>query len=233
MNPTKISASILSADFAQLADQIAQTETAGCDWLHIDVMDGLFVPNISMGPFIVQTCRRLTTLPLDVHLMIQNPENHVESFMEAGASRLSLHIENNPNLVRTLQVIRDAGVRTGVVLNPSTPASAVESVLPFVDLLLVMTVNPGFSGQTFMPEMLPKVKMLRKMIEDANPAIDLQVDGGINSQTLPEALQAGANVFVAATAIFGHPQGIKEGIQDLRKVMGLNKNRDIKVAISD
>jgi ribulose-phosphate 3-epimerase len=233
MNPTKISASILSADFARLADQITQTEQAGCDWLHIDVMDGLFVPNISMGPFIVQTCRRITSIPLDVHLMICNPENHVQSFMEAGASRLSLHIENNSNLVRTLQVIRDAGVHTGVVLNPSTPASAIETVLPFVDLILVMTVNPGFSGQTFMPEMLTKVKTIRRMIEDFNPAIDLQVDGGINTQTLPDVLQAGANVFVAATAIFGHSKGILAGTQELRQVISLNKNRDINVAISD
>jgi ribulose-phosphate 3-epimerase len=233
MNPTKISASILSADFARLADQITQTEQAGCDWLHIDVMDGLFVPNISMGPFIVQTCRRITSIPLDVHLMICNPENHVQSFMEAGASRLSLHIENNSNLVRTLQVIRDAGVHTGVVLNPSIPASSIESVLPFVDLILVMTVNPGFSGQTFMPEMLTKVKTIRRMIEDFNPAIDLQVDGGINTQTLPDVLQAGANVFVAATAIFGHSKGILAGTQELRQVISLNKNRDINVAISD
>jgi ribulose-phosphate 3-epimerase len=233
MNPPKISASILSADFAKLAEQLLQTEHAACDWLHIDVMDGSFVPNISMGPFIVKTCKRISTLPLDVHLMICNPEKHVDAFIEAGASCLSLHIENNPNLLRTIQVIQKAGVRAGVVLNPCTPASAIESVLPFVDLILVMTVNPGFSGQSFMPEMVDKVRTVRKMIDKGQRAIDLQVDGGINSDTLPLVYQAGANAFVAATAIYGHPKGIRAGIDELHQKIALNKNRDNKAAISD
>jgi len=196
-------------------------------------MDGKFVPNISMGPFIVQTCKRLTNLPLDVHLMICNPEQHVNAFINAGASILSIHVENNPNLVRTLQIIRDAGVKPGVVLNPGTPATAIENVLPFIDLILVMTVNPGFSGQVFMPEMLPKIKTIRRMLDDFNPSIDLQVDGGINAKTLPKVHQYGANIFVAASAIYAHPEGIQAGVNELREAVLLNKNRDTNAAISD
>jgi ribulose-phosphate 3-epimerase len=226
MNTIKISASILSADFATLADQLEQTEKAGCDWFHIDVMDGHFAPNITMGPFIVQTCKRLTSLPLDVHLMISNPERHIDAFIEAGASNLSIHVENNSNIVRTLQAIHDAGIRASLVLNPGTPASAIESLLPFVDMVLIMTVNPGYSGQVFMPEMIEKIIKVRSMINTSGLPVDLQVDGGINTQTLPTVLNAGANVIVAASAIFSHPAGIKAGVAAMRETIVLNKNRD-------
>lgn len=226
MHATKISASILSADFATLADQIKQTEAAGCDWLHIDVMDGHFAPNITMGPFIVKTVRRITQLPLDVHLMITNPEKHIEAFMEAGASNLSVHIENNHGVVRTLQAIREKGVRASIVLNPGTPAVAIESVLPFIDMVLVMTVNPGFSGQVFMPQMLPKIAKVRQMIDESGYDVDLEVDGGINPHTLPDVLHAGANVFVAASAIYKVPEGIQAGLSAMRETIALNKNRD-------
>ncbi|MBI9051290.1 MAG: ribulose-phosphate 3-epimerase [Anaerolineaceae bacterium] len=233
MNTIKISASILSANFAELGNQIKETETAGCDWLHIDVMDGVFVPNISMGPFIVKTCKKITTLPLDVHLMISHPENHIDAFIEAGASTLSIHVENNPNVLRAIQYIQSKNVRAGLVLNPGTPASAIESLLPFVDQVLVMTVNPGFSGQVFIPEMLSKISSVYNMIKNGAHPADLQVDGGINSETLPKVLKAGANIIVAATAIYGHPQGIQAGLNAMRETIALNKNRDIIAAISE
>ncbi|WP_240550159.1 ribulose-phosphate 3-epimerase [Candidatus Roseilinea sp. NK_OTU-006] len=211
-----LSASILSADFANLADQIHKAEDAGVDWIHIDVMDGHFVPNITMGPFIVETCRRITSLPLDVHLMIEKPENHIQSFINAGANWVSIHIEGNSNVHRTLQVIQSLGAKAGIVLNPGTPAQAVEAILPFTDLVLVMTVNPGFSGQSFIPQMLGKISTIKNMIEKTNLRAILQVDGGINPQNISVVAQAGANCFVAATAIFKHPQGIAEGVISLR-----------------
>ncbi|GAP10693.1 ribulose-5-phosphate 3-epimerase [Bellilinea caldifistulae] len=212
-----LSASILSADFANLADQIRQAEDAGVDWIHIDVMDGHFVPNITMGPFIVETCRRITSLPLDVHLMIEKPENHIQSFINAGANWVSIHIEGNSNVHRTLQVIQSQDAKAGIVLNPGTPAQAIEAVLPFTDLVLVMTVNPGFSGQSFIPQMVEKISSIKKMMRKTNPDAILQVDGGINPQNISAVAQAGANCFVAATAIFKHPQGIAEGVNSLRK----------------
>lgn len=212
-----LSASILSADFANLTDQIHQAEDAGVDWIHIDVMDGHFVPNITMGPFIVETCRRITSLPLDVHLMIEKPENHIQSFINAGANWVSIHIEGNSNVHRTLQVIQSLDAKAGIVLNPGTPAQAIEAVLPFTDLVLVMTVNPGFSGQSFIPQMVEKISSIKKMMRKTNPDAILQVDGGINPQNISAVAQAGANCFVAATAIFKHPQGIAEGVNSLRK----------------
>jgi len=217
MNKIIISASILSADFGKLADQLAACEQSGVDWIHIDVMDGAFVPNITMGPFIVETCKRLTSLPLDVHLMINHPEKHIAAFANAGANVLSVHIENNPNVYRTLESIRELGCKAGIVLNPGTPASAIETVIPAVDLVLAMTVNPGFSGQRYIPEVLPKIQSVREMIEASHPDTLLEVDGGITAQTLPETYTAGARVFVAATAVFKHPQGIAAGIQALRQ----------------
>jgi ribulose-phosphate 3-epimerase len=233
MNTIKLSSSILSADFAELADQIKQVENAGVDWLHIDVIDGHFAPNLTMGPFIVNTCKRVSKLPLDVHLMINNPENLIDAFVEAGASTLSIHVENNPNVVRTLQYIKSHKVRAGIVLSPGTPASALESILPYVDQVLIMTVNPGFSGQSFMPEMAHKIKIIHQMIQNTTNSIGLEVDGGINEETLPIVLNAGADIIVAATAIFGHPQGIQAGVRTLRNIISLNKNRDNNVAISE
>lgn len=211
-----LSSSILSADFAHLADQIRAAEDAGVDWLHIDVMDGHFVPNITMGPFIVETCRRVSQLPLDVHLMIEKPEHHIDAFAQAGANWISVHVENSPNIHRTLQHIRSLGCHPGVVLNPGTPASSITALLNDVDLVLVMTVNPGFSGQDFIPGVLPKITEIRRMLDAGNSPALIQVDGGINEQTLPAAFASGATVFVAATAIFKHPAGIANSVKALR-----------------
>lgn len=211
-----LSTSILSADFAYLADQIHQVEAAGADWIHVDVMDGHFVPNLTMGPFIVETVRRITNLPLDVHLMISNPEAMIQPFAQAGANRLSVQVEATPNIHRLLQQIREMGCQPGVVLNPGTPASSVAPVLHLADLVLVMTVNPGYSGQTFLPEVLEKIGQVRGMIDERHLQTLLQVDGGITATTLPLTYAAGARVFVAATAIFHHPDGIPAGIQALR-----------------
>ncbi len=217
MTELLLSSSILSADFAHLADQIKIAEDAGVDWLHIDVMDGHFVPNITMGPFIVETCRRISSLPLDVHLMIEKPENHVEAFAHAGANWISIHVENNPNVHRTLQYIRSLGCHPGVVLNPGTPAYSLAALVNDVDLILAMTVNPGFSGQEFIHNMVPKIAELRRMLDANHSPAQLEVDGGINEQTLPAVLKAGATVCVAATAIFKHPSGIAAGVRALRE----------------
>ena len=214
-----ISASILSADFTRLGDQIREAEQAGVDWIHIDVMDGHFVPNLTMGPFIAEACRRVTNLPLDVHLMVQSPELLIESFASAGASSLSVHVENSPNLHRTLQRIHELGCRAGAVLNPGTIAFQVQPVLHLVDLVLVMSVNPGYSGQAFLPEVLPKIALIRSWLDAAGSPTLIQIDGGMNTHTLPQALSAGVRVFVAATSIFKHPQGIAAGVQDLRNCM--------------
>ena len=212
----KISSSILSADFTQLGQQISVAERAGVDWIHVDVMDGHFVPNLTMGPVVIRACRRATQLPLDVHLMIESPENLLEEFARAGSSNLTVHVETCPNLHRTIQTIHELGCKAGVVLNPATPAVMIEPVLHMVDLVLVMSVNPGYSGQTFLPEILPKLEQIHQILKKVNPEADLEVDGGIDSETLPLVLNAGANVIVAAHAIFDYPGGIAAGIQQLR-----------------
>jgi len=213
----RISASILSADFTCLADQIHLAEASGIDWVHIDVMDGTFVPNISMGPFIVETCRRITPLPLDVHLMIDHPERHIEAFARAGANNLSIHIENNPHIHRTLQSIRSFGCKAGVVLNPGTSIHSIEAILTDVDFILVMTVNPGFSGQKFIPQVAEKIRSIRSLLDLLGlTETEIEVDGGITSETLPLVKSHGANVFVAATAIFKHPLGIRAGVSALQ-----------------
>jgi ribulose-phosphate 3-epimerase len=211
-----ISPSILSADFTRLGADLAACEAAGADWVHVDVMDGRFVPNITMGPLVVEACRRATKLPLDVHLMIEEPERHIEAFAKAGATNITVHVETCPHLNRTIQQIHSLGCKAGVTLNPSTPAAAIEPVLPLVDLVLVLTVNPGFSGQKFLPEVLPKIHQLRGMLDEVNPSAWLEVDGGVSSATLPEVQKMGANVFVTGSFVFGHPQGIAAGIRELR-----------------
>jgi len=211
--------SILSADFLHLAEQIAQCEAAGADWIHIDVMDGHFVPNLTMGPFIVEACHRATRLPLDVHLMIEQPERLLEAFAHAGATTLTVHVETCPHLHRTLQQIKSLGCRAGVVLNPGTPAFAIEEVLHLVDLVLVMSVNPGFSGQAFLPEVLPKIHSIRQKLDKISSPAWLEVDGGLTAETIPLVRQAGATAFVAASAIFRHPQGIAAGIGALREAL--------------
>ncbi len=211
-----ISTSILSADFSQLGEQIRTAEKAGADWIHVDVMDGHFVPNITMGPFIVEACREITSLPIDVHLMIEHPELYVESFSAAGASRISVHIEGNPNIHRTLQHVRACGCHPGIVLNPGTPAIDIVEVIPLIDLVLVMTVNPGYSGQEFIPETVEKISQVKDLLQSRGSSAIIQVDGGITHETLPITYAAGARAFVAATAIFKYPGGIVSGIQALR-----------------
>lgn len=216
MNQIIISSSILSADFARLGEQIKEAEAAGVDWIHVDVMDGHFVPNLTMGPFIVETCRRITSLPLDVHLMVSNPEDLIAPYAKAGANRLSVQVESTPHIYRLLQRIHELGCKTGVVINPGTPAASLETILHLADLVLVMTVNPGYSGQEFLPDVVAKIARVRQMIQERNLNTLIQVDGGITGETLPLTYQAGARVFVAATAIFKHPQGIAAGIKQLR-----------------
>ena len=214
--PYRISTSILSADFSRLGAQIGEAEAAGADWIHVDVMDGHFVPNLTMGPFIVEACRSITDLPLDVHLMVEQPDRLLEAFAQAGSSLLSVHVEACPHLHRTLQSIRQLGCQAGVVLNPGTPALLVEPVLHLVDLVLVMSVNPGASGQSFIPEVLPKVTEIRQMLDRVNPQAVIEIDGGITPETLPAALKAGVQVFVTAYAVFKNPAGIAAGIRALR-----------------
>jgi len=217
--PYLISASILSSDFTRLGEQIQEAEHAGVDWIHVDIMDGHFVPNLSMGPVIVEACRRVTQLPLDVHMMVESPEILLPAFAQAGATNLTVHVETCPHLHRTVQIIHELGCKAGVVLNPSTPANLLEPILPLVDLVLVLSVNPGYAGQTFLPEVLPKISTLRRELDAVNPHAWLEVDGGINLQTLPLARDAGVNVFVAAHAIFNHHHGITAGVQQLRSLL--------------
>jgi len=214
-----IAPSILSADFSQLGAQIKEAEQAGADWIHIDVMDGHFVPNLTMGPSIVKACQDTTSLPLDVHLMVEKPESLLPDFAQAGADILTVHIETCPHIHRTLQSIRELGCIAGITLNPGTPAGSIEEVLPFVDLVLIMTVNPGYSGQTFIPEMVPKITWVRNVLDEVNPEAKIEVDGGLNVQTTPEAVEAGAEIFVAGSAVFGHPEGIQAGIASIRDAL--------------
>jgi ribulose-phosphate 3-epimerase len=212
----KISTSILSADFTRLGEQIAECEAAGADWIHIDVLDGQFAPNITMGPVIVEAARRVTRLPLDVHLMIVSPERYLADFAHAGADGMTVHVEACPHVYRVVEQIKELGKRAGVALNPGTPAGAVSEVLREADLILAMTVNPGFSGQKFIPSVMPKVKQLREWIDARNLATDIEVDGGIDPHTAPLAVAAGASVFVAAHAIFKTGQPIAKAMGQLR-----------------
>lgn len=212
-----IAPSILSADFLQLGEILNTCKSAGADWIHVDVMDGHFVPNLTMGPFIVKHCRRGTDLPLDVHLMVEKPENLIEAYAKAGASRLTVHVETCPHLHRTLHDIKTLGCKAGVTLNPGTPAASIFQVLPFVDLVLVMSVDPGFSGGTYIPEMVNKVAEIRRELDRIGSSAWLEVDGGISPETLPEMKAAGATAFVSATSVFTHPDGIAAGIASLRE----------------
>jgi ribulose-phosphate 3-epimerase len=201
----RIAASILSADFGRLADEVRAAEAAGADWIHVDVMDGVFVPNITFGPGVVEIVRSATRLPVDVHLMIVEPDRHVDAFAEAGADRISVHVEAAPHLQRTLTHLRSLGKRAGVVLNPHTSEETIRYVLDDIDLVLVMTVNPGFGGQEFLPAMLPKIRRVRELIDGAKHPIELEVDGGIAPETAKAVVDAGARVLVAGNAVFGQP----------------------------
>jgi len=211
-----VAPSILSADFLRLGEQIATCEEAGADWIHVDVMDGHFVSNLTMGPVIVEACRRATRLPLDVHLMIEHPERLFEAFARAGADHLTVHIETCPDMSKTLNQILDLGLTPGIVLNPDTPVSAIEPFLERAGLVLVMSVHPGYSGQSFMPATVSKVADLRDKLDALGSPAWLEVDGGIAPDTLPLMQAAGADAFVAASAIFKDPQGIAAGIRSLR-----------------
>jgi ribulose-phosphate 3-epimerase len=212
----KLAPSILAADFARLGEQVREAEQAGADRIHVDVMDGHFVPNISIGPVVVQALRPVTRLPLEVHLMIEEPDRYLEAFAAAGADSMLVHVENAVHLHRTVQHVKHLGKKAGVVLNPATSAVALAEILADVDLVLVMTVNPGFGGQEFIASTLGKIRRVRHMIDQGRPGIDLEVDGGIDAETAPQAVQAGARVLVAGTAIFRAADGVAAAMARLR-----------------
>jgi len=216
MKRLKIAPSILSADFAVLGHQVSEAEAAGADYIHVDVMDGHFVPNITVGPLVVRAVRGITSLPLDVHLMIEAPERYLEDFCAAGATCLTVHVETCPHLHRTVQQIKGLGCRAGVTLNPSTPVVALEEILPYVDLVLVMSVNPGFGGQSFIGRMVHKIERVRSMLDGLGSAAELEVDGGIDARTAPLVVAAGADVLVAGSAIFNSADGVAGAIAGLR-----------------
>ena len=215
-----IAPSLLAADFAKLGDEMRRVEDAGADWLHLDIMDGHFVDNISFGPAVVAMARKHTSLPLDVHLMIQHPEHYVPRFVEAGATTITVHVEPEAkhDVARSIAQIRSAGCRAGLTLNPATPFAALEPHLPNIDLLLIMTVHPGFGGQAFRPEMMEKVRRAREWKQAHNPAIDIEVDGGINAETASLCVEHGANVLVAGTSIF-RSDDFAAAIRRLRRVV--------------
>ncbi len=218
MNSQKIhiSPSILAADFSRLGDEVRAAQAGGADRIHIDVMDGRFVPNITMGGLVVEAVRGVTELPLDVHLIIIHPSEHIDAFVKAGADRVSVHLEADPNLHRTIHYIKSLGALAGVALNPHTPADALSVILHDVDVVTVMTVNPGFGGQQFISGMLPKIAQIRQMSQAIGRDIDIEIDGGVNVDTARQVVEAGANLLVAGSAVFGHADGVKGGIDAIR-----------------
>jgi ribulose-phosphate 3-epimerase len=219
----QIAASILSADFGRLHEQVAAAEAAGADYVHCDVMDGHFVPNLTIGPVVVRAVRRATSLPLDVHLMIEHPERYIPAFAQAGANNITVHAETCPHLHRTIQQIRELDVGASATINPATPIDVLDEILPYVDMVLLMTVNPGFGGQTFIETMYAKIGRLRKQIEKRGLSVDIEVDGGINDETVGRVVRAGANVLVAGSAVFCpqdkflEPEGVSRAIRALRQ----------------
>lgn len=212
----KIAPSILAADFARLGAEVAEAEAAGADYIHVDVMDGHFVPNLTMGPPIVRAVRRVTGLPLDVHLMMEAPERYLADFAEAGANILTVHVETCPHLHGTVEQIKELGCRAGVTLNPATPAASLQEILRFADLVLVMTVNPGFGGQRYIEGIELKIRQVRDMLDDGGLHAELEVDGGIDAETAGRVVRAGADVLVAGTAIFGAEEGVRGAMERIR-----------------
>jgi len=213
----KLAPSILSADFACLGEQIAEVDRVGADYIHVDVMDGHFVPNITIGAPVVASIRPLTSLPLDVHLMIEHPERYISDFVKAGADVITVHVEASPQLHSTIRLIKELGVKAGVSLNPATPLSAVDEFIPHVDFILIMSVNPGFGGQSFIPITLAKIATMRRILDDRGLSAELEVDGGINADNAPDIVEAGATVLVAGNSIFKSREGISRALQKLRE----------------
>jgi len=218
--PIKLAPSILAADFARLGEQVSEAEKAGADRIHVDVMDGHFVPNISVGVPIVKSLRPVTKLPLETHLMIENPDLYLEAFAAAGSSTLIVHWEDNANLHRTVQEIHRLKLKAGVAINPATPAAVLTEILGDLDLVLVMTVNPGFGGQRFIESTLPKIAQVRRMIDERGLACDLEIDGGVDSQTAPRGVEAGVDVLVAGSSVFGGSESIAAAMDRLRSSVG-------------
>lgn len=217
--PIKLAPSILTADFGYLAAAVAEAEAAGADMLHLDVMDGMFVPNITFGPPVVAAVRRATSLPLDVHLMVHEPGRYLADFAQAGADSLTVHVEASLHLSRTVQEVTTLGCKVGVALNPATPVESVREVLPFLDLVLVMTVSPGFGGQRFIETSTSKVRRMKQLIEELNPTCDLQVDGGINLATIADVTAAGANIVAVGSAVYNAQASVAENLAALRRAV--------------
>lgn len=218
---TKLAPSILSADFSRLGEEIAEVTKAGADYIHVDVMDGHFVPNITIGSPVVASLRSKTDLPLDVHLMIERPEAQISQFAEAGADIITVHVEACTHLHRMIEAIKNLGVKAGVALNPATPISSLDEVIPMLDLILVMTVNPGFGGQAFIESTISKIGRLREILDNRHAKAELEVDGGINAKIAPKVVEAGAEVLVAGAAIFNSKQGAGEALKEMKKALGL------------
>jgi ribulose-phosphate 3-epimerase len=216
-NKIKLAPSILSADFGRLAEQVAEATRAGADYIHVDVMDGHFVPNITIGPLVVAAIRPHTTLPLDVHLMIESPEKYIQQFAQAGANIITVHVEVCPHLHRVVESIKELGVKAGVSLNPSTPLTTVDEVLPALDLVLLMSVNPGFGGQQFIEGTVGKIARLRRRLDELGLAVELEVDGGINAEIAPRVAKAGARVLVAGAAVFNNKESVSQTLGRFRK----------------